>query len=42
MMKIFFIYWYFSMGFLIGKVFCFIEEEMKKYVEVDFIYMLIL
>lgn len=39
MMKILFIYRHPSMGFSIGKVFRPIEEEMKKYAEVDSIYM---
>ena len=38
MMKILFIYRHPSMGFSIGKVFRPIEEEMKKYAEVDSIY----
>jgi glycosyltransferase family 4 len=38
-MKILFIYRHPSMGFSIGKVFRPIEEEMKKYAEVDSIYM---
>ena len=39
MMKILFIYRHPSMGFSIGKVFRPFEEEMKKYAEVDSIYM---
>ena len=39
MMKILFIYRHPSMGFSIGKVFRPIEVDMKKYSEVDSIYM---